>query len=93
VANVKNGGNFEEFDVVVRLTLGTGSHATKKSATITQIAPGATQSVSISGVISSSNSLPFGQPVPLRVFAEPVPGEHTVSNNGLNFRIAFSLQS
>lgn len=92
VANVKNGGNFEEFDVVVQLTLGSGKNVTKKKATISQIAPGATQSVTISGVISSSNNLQFGTPVPLKVYAEPVPGEHTTSNNGLNFKIAFSLQ-
>ena len=91
VANVKNGGNFEEFDVVVQLTLGTGSHATKKTATITQIAPGATQSVTITGVITSSDNLQFGPSVPLRVYAEPVPGERTTSNNGLNFKISFSL--
>ena len=89
VANVKNGGNFEEFNVVVQLTLGTGSKATKKTATITQIAPGATQSVTISGVVSGTP--PFGTPIPLTVYAEPVPGERTTSNNRLTFKIAFSL--
>ena len=93
VASVKNGGNFEEFDVVVQLTLGTGANQTKKTATITQIAPGATQTVSITGVVSSSTNLPFGQPIPMKVYAEPVPGEHTTSNNALTFKIAFSLQS
>jgi hypothetical protein len=91
VANVKNGGNFEEFDVVVQLTLGTGKNQTKKTATITQIAPGATQSVTISGIISSANTPQFGQPIPMKVYAEPVPGERTTSNNGLTFKIAFSL--
>lgn len=84
-----NGGNFEELDVPVMLTLGSGKNAVTKTATIAQIEPGKTQTVEIGGIDTSS--LQFDQAMKLTVTVKPVPGEHTTSNNHATYQIAFSL--
>jgi hypothetical protein len=85
-----NGGNFPEFDVPVKITIGSGSTKIVKTATINSIAKGKSETVTISGFSSGSN-LQFGKPVTMKVEVVPVPGEHNASNNSQTFQITFSL--
>ncbi len=86
-----NGGNFTEFNVLVKLTIGSGSSQIVKSGTIPQIAKGTSETVTI-GNFSSGSSLPqFGKPITMKVEVVPVPGEHTTSNNSQSYQITFSL--
>jgi hypothetical protein len=84
-----NGGDFTETDVVVKLTIGTGSSAVTKTATITSISKGEKKTVSIGGF--ESTTLPFDKAVPLKVLVTPVPGERTASNNSQTYQVIFSL--
>jgi hypothetical protein len=86
----KNGGNFTEFNIPVKVTIGTGSTKVQKTATIPQIARGAVETVSISG-FNTGQPLPFGPAVKMHVLVTPVPGEHTASNNAATYEISFSL--
>jgi hypothetical protein len=86
-----NGGNFTEFNVLVKITIGSGSTAINKTGTIPQIAKGTSETVTI-GNFSSGSSLPqFGKPITMKVDVVPVPGEHTTSNNSQSYQITFSL--
>jgi hypothetical protein len=86
-----NGGNFTEFDVQVKITIGTGDTAIVKTGTISQIAKGAPETVSIGGFSSGSNLPPFGKTIDMKVEVVPVPGERTASNNSQTFKITFVL--
>jgi hypothetical protein len=85
-----NGGNFTEFNIPVKLTIGSGKNKLVKTATINQIAKGAQETVSITG-FGSGTPLPFGAAVKMTVLVTPVPGERTASNNSQTFQITFSL--
>jgi hypothetical protein len=85
-----NGGNFEEFNVPVKITIGSGSTAIVKTGVIPSIAKGTSETVTISGFNTTSN-LQFGTPVTMKVEVVPVPGERTASNNSQTFQITFSL--
>jgi hypothetical protein len=85
-----NGGNFTEFNVPVKITIGSGTTKIVKTATISTIAKGQSQTVTITGFSTGSN-LQFGKPVTMKVEVVPVPGEHTTSNNIQTFQITFSL--
>jgi hypothetical protein len=85
-----NGGNFTEFNVGVKITIGSGSTAIVKTGVIPTIAKGQSQTVTISGFSAGSN-LQFGKPVTMKVLVVPVPGEHNASNNSQTFQITFSL--
>ncbi|MGZ4430085.1 MAG: hypothetical protein ACXVYV_00420 [Gaiellales bacterium] len=89
VITATNGGQFQEVNIPVVLTLGTGSSKVTKTATIDQIAPGATATVEITHVITGSSQL--SSRTTLTVLVTPVPGERTTSNNKLTYTIAFSL--
>ena len=84
-----NGGDFTETDVVVKLTIGTGSSAVTKTATIPSINKGEKKTVTIGGF--ESTTLPFDKAVPLKVLVTPVPGERTASNNSQTYQVIFSL--
>jgi len=90
LVSATNGGNFTEFNIPVKITIGTGSTKVQKTATIPQIARGATETVSISG-FDSGPQLPYGPAVKMHVLVTPVPGEHTASNNAATYEISFSL--
>jgi hypothetical protein len=85
-----NGGNFPEFDVPVKITIGSGNTAIVKTGVIPSIAKGASETVTISGFNTSSN-LQFGKTMTMKVLVVPVPGERTASNNTQTFQITFSL--
>lgn len=85
-----NGGNFPEFNVPVKITIGSGTTKIVKTATIASIAKGASETVTISG-FTTGTSLPFGTTVTMKVEVVPVLGEHNASNNSQTFQITFSL--
>ncbi|MDX6523250.1 MAG: hypothetical protein QOI17_763, partial [Gaiellales bacterium] len=84
-----NGGNYTEFNIPVKLTIGSGKNKVVKTATINQIAKGAQETVSITGF--GGGTLPYGSAVKMTVLVTPVPGERTASNNSQTFQITFSL--
>jgi hypothetical protein len=90
LVSATNGGNYTEFNVPVKITIGTGSTKVQKTATIPQIERGATATVSISG-FDSGPQLPYGPAVKMHVVVTPVPGERTASNNRATYEISFSL--
>ena len=85
-----NGGNYTEYNIPVKLTIGTGKSAVVKSATIKQIDKGQPQTVEIGG-FGSGTFVQFDKPLPVKVLVTPVPGEHTASNNSQTYQIIFSL--
>jgi hypothetical protein len=85
-----NGGNYTEFNIPVKITIGSGDTKLQKTATIAQIARGATETVSISG-FNTGQPLPYGPAVKMHVLVTPVPGERTASNNAATYEISFSL--
>lgn len=91
VVTATNGGDFQEFDIVVKVTLGEGSSAVTRSATIDQVGPKQKATVSIKGIATDSSNLDFGQDVKLTVLVTPVPGEQTTTNNKAVYTIAFTL--
>jgi hypothetical protein len=90
LVTAQNGGNYTETNIPVTVTIGTGSSAVKKSATISTIAKGQSKTVEIGG-FGSGTFVTFDKPIPVRVLVTPVPGEHTVSNNSQTYQIIFSL--
>jgi hypothetical protein len=86
-----NGGNFTEFDVQVKITIGTGDSAIVKTGSIPEIQKGASETVSIGGFSSGSNLPEFGKTIPMKVEVVPVPGERTASNNSQTYNITFTL--
>jgi hypothetical protein len=86
-----NGGNFSEFDVEVKITIGSGDTAIVKTGSIPEIQKGATETVSIGGFNSGSNLPEYGKTIPMKVEVVPVPGERTASNNSQTYRITFTV--
>lgn len=91
VVTATNGGDFQEFDIVVKVTLGEGSSAVTRNATIDQVGPKQKATVSVKGIATDSSNLDFGQDVKLTVLVTPVPGEQTTTNNKAVYTIAFTL--
>jgi hypothetical protein len=89
LVSATNGGDFTEYNIPVKLTIGTGKNAVTKTATIKQINKGQQQTVTIDGF--ESTTLQFDKAVPLTVRVTPVPGERTASNNSQTFQVIFSL--
>jgi hypothetical protein len=89
LVSATNGGDFTEYNVPVKLTIGTGANQVTKTATIPKITKGQQETVSISGF--ESTTLPFDKAVPLKVLVSPVPGERTASNNSQTYQVIFSL--
>jgi hypothetical protein len=95
VATIKNSGNFSEVGVNVQLKLKPVSGKGKtivKTATITRIAKGSTQSVRFPGLFASSQTAPnYTEPYTLTVTSQKVPGEHNLSNNVDSFTVSFTF--
>ena len=91
VVTATNGGDFQEFDIVVKVTLGEGKSAVNRTAKIDQVGPKQKATVSIKGIATDSSNLDFGQDVKLTVLVTPVPGEQTTTNNKAVYTIAFTL--
>ena len=97
VVSVKNSGKFTEVGVVVQLKLkrvNSSKAPIVKSATISSIAPGQTQQVSITGLFASTQTQPaYSVPYTLTVTSEKVPGEHNTTNNSASFPVEFKIVS
>ena len=91
VVTATNGGDFQEFDIPVKVTLGEGNSSVTRSAKIDQVGPKQKATVSIKGIATDSSNLDFGQDVKLTVLVTPVPGEQTTTNNKAVYTIAFTL--
>jgi hypothetical protein len=89
VVSATNAGKFQEFNVPVKITLGSGKDAIRKSATIDQVAPGQTATVEVTGLTTDPTSLKFGTDVKVTVSVGPVPGEKNTSNNKAVYTVAF----
>jgi hypothetical protein len=89
LVSATNGGDFTEYNIPVKLTIGTGANAVTKTATIPKINKGQQETVTISGF--ESTTLQFDKAVPLKVLVTPVPGERTASNNSQTYQVIFSL--
>ena len=89
---IKNGGNFQEVGVPVKLSLlHAGSQTITKTATISTIARGAHATVTIGNLFPPPSQPQYSAPYTLKVFAGPVPGERNTSNNGGTYRVAFKV--
>jgi hypothetical protein len=91
VVTATNGGNFQEVQVPVRITLKRGSSVIRGSATIERIEAKQTARVTVSGIISASNAPKFSQPYKMTVLVVPVPGERTADNNTATYTVVFTL--
>jgi len=89
VVSATNGGNFQEFNVPVKVTLGEGKDAPTQTANIDQIGPHESATVDVTGLTTDATSLSFGKDVKLTVLVGPVPGESNSSNNRAVYTIAF----
>ncbi len=83
---VVNQGESTETDVVVTVTVGSGSDAIKAEETIDEIAAGEAKNVTI----PLSKQPPTGQNVGITVNVKPVPGEGVTDNNKAEFTVIFT---
>ena len=83
---VVNQGESTETDVVVTVTVGSGSDAIKAEETIDEIAAGEAKNVTI----PLSKQPPTGQNVGIKVNVKPVPGEGVTDNNEAEFTVIFT---
>jgi hypothetical protein len=83
---VQNQGENTETDVTVTVTVGQGGDAIKLDDVIDTIAAGEIVPVTI----PLAEQPPTGQSVPIRVEAEPVPGEEKTDNNVQEFSVIFT---
>jgi hypothetical protein len=81
VVAARNGGQFTEYDIPVKLTFGTGSAAYTLTSVLRRVAANATGSVVFRSIFTQQHSLDYGRPTKLSVRVSPVPGERTASNN------------
>jgi hypothetical protein len=85
---VEDSGDFQEFNVVVTLTIQKSPRPIVLKRKIDVINAGATKTVTFTDI--DINGL-FGLPTTLKVDVEPVPGEKTTSNNSAEYKVIFSL--
>jgi hypothetical protein len=83
---VTNQGNNDETDIPVRVTIGRGPGAIDLDGRIATIAAGETKTINI----PLKGTPPAGQPVPITVNVETVPGEKMVDNNKGTFSAIFT---
>ena len=85
---VENSGDFQEFNVVVTLTIQRTPRPIVMRKTIDIINAGQTRTVTFTNI--DINGL-FGVPTTIRVEVEPVPGEAKTDNNSAEYDVIFSL--
>lgn len=83
---VQNSGDFQETNVVVRLTI-QGEPAIKKKEIIPIIQSGETKTV----VFKDFVDLPYGTPTTVKVVVEKVPGETNTANNSRDYPVIFTF--
>jgi hypothetical protein len=85
---VEDSGDFQEFNVVVTLTIQRSPRPIVKKKTIEVINAGETKTVTFTNIDIGAL---FGQPTTIKVDIEPVPGETTTRNNSAEYPVIFSL--
>jgi len=81
-------GDFQEFNVVVTLTIQKSPKSIVLHKKIDVINAGETKTVTFTNI--DINGL-FGLPTTVKVDIEPVPGEKTTTNNSSEYKVIFSL--
>jgi outer membrane murein-binding lipoprotein Lpp len=84
---VENSGDFQEFNVVVTLTIQRAQRPIVMRKTIDVINAGQTRTVTFTNI----DNPPFGAPTTIKVDVEPVPGEAKTDNNSAEYDVIFSL--
>src|SRR5919201_2117077 len=84
---VENSGDFQEFNVVVTLTIQKSPKPIVLRKTIDVINAGQTRTVTFTDI----DNPPFGAPTTIKVEVEPVPGEAKTDNNSADYDVIFSL--
>jgi hypothetical protein len=87
VVGVHNGGDSQEVQIQVTLTIPTQPNSIVKTGTIPVIDPGETKTVAF----KDFSTLPPGEPLKVRVDVKPVKGEQTTSNNTAQYPILTTI--
>lgn len=87
VVGVKDGGDSQEVQIQVTLTIPTQPNPIVKTATIAVLDPGETKSVTF----KDFSTLPPGEPLRVKVDVKPVKGEQNTSNNTVEYPILTTI--
>jgi CARDB len=87
VVGVTNGGDSQEVQIQVTLTIPTQPNSIVKTGTIPVIDPGETKTFAF----KDFSTLPPGEPLKVRVDVKPVKGEQTTSNNTAEYPILTTI--
>jgi hypothetical protein len=85
---VEDSGEFQEFNVVVTLTIQKSPKSIVKKKKIAVINAGETQTVTFTNIDLTGL---FGLPTTVKVDIEPVPGETNTGNNSAEYKVIFSV--
>jgi outer membrane murein-binding lipoprotein Lpp len=85
---VEDSGEFQEFNVVVTLTIQRSPKSIVKKKKIAVINAGETQTVTFTNIDLTGL---FGLPTTVKVDIEPVPGETNTGNNSAEYKVIFSV--
>jgi hypothetical protein len=86
---VENSGDFQEFNVLVTLTIARSRGPIVRKKTIPAINSGETRTVTLTNFDLPADL--FGQPTTIKVDIRPVPGETKTDNNSAEYPVIFSL--
>ena len=89
VVTVEDSGDFNEFNVVVNLTIDAGGSPIKLHKTIALIQPAQQQTVTFSSLDLPTSA--YGNKSTLKVDIAPVAGEVNTSNNSASYTVFFTL--
>jgi hypothetical protein len=87
VVGVKDGGDSQEVQIQVTLTIPTQPNPIVKTATIPVIDPGETKTVTF----KDFSTLPPGEPLRVKVDVKPVKGEQNTGNNTVEYPILTTI--
>jgi hypothetical protein len=87
VVGVKDGGDSQEVQIQVTLTIPTQPNSIVKTATIPVIDPGEVKAVTF----KDFSTLPPGEPLKVRVDVKPVKGEKRIDNNTAEYPILTTI--
>ena len=87
VVGVKDGGDSQEVQIQVTLTIPTQPNSIVKTATIPVIDPGEVKTVTF----KDFSTLPPGEPLKVRVDVKPVKGEKRIDNNTAEYPILTTI--
>jgi hypothetical protein len=91
VVTVENSGNFQEPNVVVKLTISAGRKPIKQQKTIPLIIQAQRQTVTFTGISSELPTTAYGNTATVKVEVSPVAGEIYTANNSATYTVLFTL--